>query len=39
MFKTRKFKTELIENLPENEKITIYYTGDDYVGPVQGTSC
>lgn len=31
IFKDQKFKTELIEDLPEDEKITIYYTGDDYV--------
>ncbi len=31
LFKDQKFKTELIEDLPEDEKITIYYTGDDYV--------
>lgn len=36
MFKSQKFKTELIENLPENEKITIYYTGDDYVDLCRG---
>ena len=31
IFKDQKFKTELIEDLPEGEDITIYYTGDDYV--------
>ena len=31
IFKDQKFKTELIEDLPEGEDITIYYTGDDYM--------
>ena len=31
IFRDQKFKTELIQDLPEDEKITIYYTGDDYV--------
>ena len=32
IFKDQKFKTELIQDLPENETISIYYTGNDYVG-------
>lgn len=31
IFKNQKFKTELIEDLPEDETISIYYTGEDYV--------
>ena len=31
IFKDQKFKTELIADLPDDETITIYYTGDDYV--------
>ena len=30
MFKDQKFKTEIINDLPEDEKLTVYYTGDDY---------
>ena len=29
MFKDQKFKTEIINDLPEDEKLTVYYTGDD----------
>ncbi|MBQ9325977.1 MAG: threonine--tRNA ligase [Clostridia bacterium] len=36
MFKGQKFKTEVIEDLPEDEKLTIYYTGDDYVDLCRG---
>ena len=36
MFKDQKFKTELINDLPENETITVYYTGDDYVDLCRG---
>ncbi len=36
MFKTQKFKTELIQDLPEDERITIYYTGDDFVDLCRG---
>ena len=36
IFKDQKFKTELIEDLPEGEDITIYYTGDDYVDLCSG---
>ena len=36
LFKNQKFKTELIEDLPEDEKITVYYTGDDYVDLCRG---
>ena len=31
IFKDQKFKTELIQDLPEGETISIYYTGEDYV--------
>ncbi|MBQ1407985.1 MAG: threonine--tRNA ligase [Eubacterium sp.] len=31
LFKDQKFKTELIEDLPEDEILTVYYTGDDFV--------
>ncbi len=36
LFKDQKFKTELIVDLPEDEKITIYYTGEDYVDLCRG---
>ena len=36
IFKDQKFKTELIQDLPENETITVYYTGDDYVDLCRG---
>ena len=36
LFKDQKFKTELIQELPADEKITIYYTGDDYVDLCRG---
>ncbi len=36
IFKDQKFKTELILDLPEDEKITVYYTGDDYVDLCRG---
>ncbi|MCR4588434.1 MAG: threonine--tRNA ligase [Lachnospiraceae bacterium] len=36
LFKDQKFKTELIRDLPEDEKLTIYYTGDDYVDLCRG---
>ncbi len=36
LFKDQKFKKELIEDLPEDEIITIYYTGDDYVDLCRG---
>ena len=29
-FADQKFKVELINDLPEGEKITVYYTGDDF---------
>lgn len=31
IFKNQKYKTELINDLPDDETITIYKTGDDYV--------
>ena len=36
MFKGQKYKTELIEELPEDETITIYWTGDDFVDLCRG---
>ncbi len=36
MFADQKFKTELIQDLPEDELITVYYTGDDYVDLCRG---
>ncbi|MDD6429013.1 MAG: threonine--tRNA ligase [Lachnospiraceae bacterium] len=36
LFKDQKYKTELIKDLPEDEKITVYYTGDDYVDLCRG---
>ena len=36
IFKDQKFKTELIEDLPEEETITIYWTGDDFVDLCRG---
>ncbi|SEF76245.1 threonyl-tRNA synthetase [Butyrivibrio sp. Su6] len=36
MFKNQKFKTELINDLPEDEVITVYYTGEDYVDLCRG---
>jgi len=36
LFRDQKFKTELIEDLPEDELITVYYTGDDFVDLCRG---
>ena len=36
VFKDQKFKTELIVDLPEDETITLYYTGEDYVDLCRG---
>ncbi|MDD6788921.1 MAG: threonine--tRNA ligase [Lachnospira sp.] len=36
IFAGQKFKTELIRDLPEDEVITVYYTGDDYVDLCRG---
>ncbi len=36
IFKNQKFKTELIQDLPEDEQITIYYTGEDFVDLCRG---
>ena len=36
LFRGQKFKTELIEDLPEDELITIYWTGDDFVDLCRG---
>lgn len=36
LFKDQKFKTELINDLPEDELMTVYYTGDDFVDFCRG---
>ena len=36
IFKDQKFKTELIEALPEEEKITTYTTGEDFIDLCRG---
>ena len=36
LFKDQKFKTELIQELPEDERLTVYYTGDDYADLCRG---
>ena len=36
LFKDQKFKTELINELPDGEKITVYRTGDDFVDLCRG---
>ena len=36
LFEGQRFKTELIRDLPENEVISVYYTGDDYVDLCRG---
>ena len=36
MFKDQKYKVELINDLPEDETITIYHTGDDFVDLCRG---
>ncbi|MBQ1391830.1 MAG: threonine--tRNA ligase, partial [Firmicutes bacterium] len=36
IFASQQFKTELIQDLPEGEKITIYYTGNDFVDLCRG---
>ncbi len=36
LFKDQKFKVELIEDLPEDEMITVYYTGEDFVDLCRG---
>ena len=36
IFKDQKFKVELIEDLPADETISIYYTGDDFVDLCRG---
>lgn len=36
MFKDQKYKTELIKDMPEDETISVYYTGDDYVDLCRG---
>lgn len=36
MFKDEPYKVELINDLPENETISIYYTGEDFVDLCRG---
>lgn len=36
MFKDEPYKTELIQDLPENETISVYYTGKDFVDLCRG---
>ncbi len=36
IFADQKFKVELINDLPEDETITVYYTGEDYVDLCRG---
>ena len=36
LFKGQKYKIELIQDLPEDEKITVYRTGDDFVDLCRG---
>ncbi len=36
MFRDQKYKTELIQDLPEDERITVYYTGEDFVDLCRG---
>lgn len=36
MFKSNPYKTEIINELPENEVISIYYLGDDFVDLCRG---
>ena len=36
LFVNQKFKTELIQDLPEDETITVYYTGDDFIDLCRG---
>ncbi|MBO4317587.1 MAG: threonine--tRNA ligase [Mailhella sp.] len=35
-FAGQKFKTELINDLPEDERLTVYYTGDDFADLCRG---
>lgn len=36
LFKDNKYKTELINEMPEDEVITVYYTGDNFVDLCRG---
>lgn len=36
IFKNNKFKLELIDEMPEDEVMTVYYTGEDYVDLCRG---
>ncbi len=36
IFRDQKFKIELINDLPADEKLTVYYTGDDYADLCRG---
>lgn len=36
IFKDQRFKVELIQDLPDDEKLTVYYTGDNFVDLCRG---
>lgn len=36
LFKDNQYKTEIINELPENEEVSIYYTGDDFFDLCRG---
>lgn len=36
LFREQKFKTELIQDLPEDEVLSVYYTGEDFVDLCRG---
>ena len=36
LFKGNEFKTEIINELPENEEVSLYYTGDDFFDLCRG---
>ena len=36
LFRDQRFKVELIEELPDDENITVYYSGDDFVDLCRG---
>ncbi|MGP1590025.1 MAG: threonine--tRNA ligase [Oribacterium sp.] len=36
LFREQKFKTELIQDLPEEEVLSVYYTGEDFVDLCRG---
>ncbi len=36
LFKGNEYKTEIINELPENEEVSLYYTGDDFFDLCRG---